>query len=94
MFERERCDTQRSLLASVSVEHLDGDLFALSLGNGLHQDANFLDDPALTADDLAHIPVGDTDFKHRLAAGSALGHSNLVRMIHEVLYQIGQQFFH
>lgn len=77
-----------------SVENLDGYLFALSLGYGLHKDADLFDDPALTADDLAHIAVCDAYFEHSLAAGFALGHSNLVGMIHEVLYNIGQQFFH
>ena len=34
------------------------------------------DDPSLTADDLAHIAVGDAHFKHGLAVGLALGHSS------------------
>ena len=77
-----------------SVVNLDGYLFALSLGDGLHKDADLFDDPALTADDLAHIAVGDTHFKYGLAAGFALGHRNLIGMIHKVLYNIGQQFLH
>ena len=67
-------------------------LLALALCNGTHQNPDLLDDLSLTADDFAHIPVGNADFINRLAAvgGLALGHRNLIRIINKILYYIGE----
>ena len=73
-----------------SVEDLDRYTFALSLGNGPHKYTDLLDDPSLPANDLAHISVGDTHFKDRLAVAFALGHRHLVGMIDKALHNVGQ----
>ena len=43
------------------IHDLHGDLFALTLGDGPHEDTDLLDDPALPTNDLAHIAVGDAN---------------------------------
>ena len=77
-----------------SIHDLNRNFLALSLGNGPHKDTDLLDDPALPADDLAHIAVGHADLKYGLAVGFALGHRDLVGMIDQALYEVGQKFFH
>ena len=72
------------------IENFDGYLFTLSLSYGPHKNPNLLDDSPLPAYDLANIAVSYTDFENRLTVGCSLGHRNPVRIIDEILHNIGQ----
>ena len=85
-----KCKKAEAFASAFLIEDLHGDLLALPLGDGPHQDTDLLDDPALPADDLAHIAVGDADFEDGLAVGLALGHRDLVGVVDQALYNIGQ----
>ena len=80
--------------SEISVHYLDRDLLALSLGNGPHKYTDLLDDPALPANDLAHITVSDANLINGLAVGLALGHRDLIGIIDKALHNVGQKFFH
>ena len=70
-------------------------LAAIHTGAGVHvATAEFIMPASLAADDLAHIALGDPDLKDGLALGFALGHGDLVGILDETLYDVGQKFFH
>ena len=48
-------------------------------------------DPALPANDLAHVSVSYAYFIYGLAAVNALGHRDLFGFFNEALYDIGQK---
>ena len=52
--------------ASISINNIDGNLHAGTLGIGADDSPDLLCDATLTADDLAHVVGGDTQLQRQL----------------------------
>lgn len=71
------------------VRVADGDM-----GDGLHQDADLFDDPALTADDLAHIVRCDAQLQRKLVRALLLRDGDVIGMLNKAAGDVEQQVFH